>query len=235
MTGVEDEASLPIALVHGWGSTSDRTWANSKLETDLIEYGRSVSRIDLLGHGRSEAPYDPACYQRLSFALLDALPPSEVIDAAGFSLGGKLLIQLAARFPRRFRRLVVLGVGDNIFRPENGELISRILLGASQEPVPAVLASTIEEARSSGNDLRALAAVICRPSTVPTPADLTSITADVLLITGSDDRIAEATDTLESVIPSCQTVSIESADHSELLASPAAQRTAAHFLVHGNV
>ena len=39
--------------------------------------------------------------------------------AVGFSLGAQLLLRLAAREPKRFRRLVVIGAGANVFRADD--------------------------------------------------------------------------------------------------------------------
>lgn len=38
------------------------------------------------------------------------------VDAIGFSLGARTLLALALDHPDRFRRIVLAGVGDNLFR-----------------------------------------------------------------------------------------------------------------------
>ena len=47
--------------------------------------------------------------------IVDALPVDGQVDAVGFSMGAATLLELAARMPERFHRLVVAGVGKNLF------------------------------------------------------------------------------------------------------------------------
>ena len=110
----------PVVLVHGWGGTYRSTWSESPLERSLIRAGRTVLGVDLPGHGRTPAPHDPRAYAYIAGQLGDKLPAGRAIDAVGFSLGGKLLLQLAACHPERFRRLVIAGVGANLFRRRTG-------------------------------------------------------------------------------------------------------------------
>ncbi len=80
--------------------------------------------VDLLGHGEAAKPHDPAAYAELERDVVRALPATGPVDAIGFSLGATLLLRVAAADPSRFGRLVVGGVGANLFRsggdPEAG-------------------------------------------------------------------------------------------------------------------
>ena len=89
------------------------------------------------------------------------------------------------RFPGRIRRLVVAGVGSNLFRPENGDLVCNALRANDERDIVPALRSLVMEVRRSGNDLDSLAAIICRPPRLPTPADLLAVKAKVLLIAGT--------------------------------------------------
>src|SRR5437764_108879 len=95
---------------HGWGPAG---WLDR-----LADAGRDVIPFDILGHGTAEAPHDPAAYADLDRSLEAALP-DQTVDAIGFSLGAQLLLRVAARDATRFGRLVVIGVGANLFRADD--------------------------------------------------------------------------------------------------------------------
>ena len=62
--------------------------------------------------------------------------PDEPVDAIGFSLGADYSCALAAAEPDRFRRLVVIGVGANLFRTDGAErLASAFEAGVEPEDV----------------------------------------------------------------------------------------------------
>ena len=47
----------PVLLVHGWGSSFERTWVATGVSALLEDAGREVIGVDLLGHGDgAEAP-----------------------------------------------------------------------------------------------------------------------------------------------------------------------------------
>ena len=74
--------------------------------------------VDLLGHGTAPKPHDPEAYADLTTRIVDALP-DEPVDAIGFSLGAMTLLRLATREPERFRKLVLAGIGRNVFEPDD--------------------------------------------------------------------------------------------------------------------
>src|SRR5580765_6984903 len=116
----------PVLLVHGLATSCARTWGDNGWLDLLSDVGRTVVGVDLLGHGDAPKPHDPAAYAGLEQAVVDQLPP-EPVDAIGFSLGARVILTIASDDPSRFRRIVVAGVGANLFDrdPERGELIAR--------------------------------------------------------------------------------------------------------------
>jgi 2-succinyl-6-hydroxy-2,4-cyclohexadiene-1-carboxylate synthase len=97
----------PLLLLHGFtGST--RSWG---AHVPVFARVRRVIAVDLIGHGRSDAP---AAWQRYSmercvedvFALLDALSVDR-FDLLGYSMGGRVALQLAVAAPDRIGRLIV--------------------------------------------------------------------------------------------------------------------------------
>ena len=110
----------PVVLVHGWGGSFESTWQRSGFTALLEDAGLQVIGVDLLGHGTAPKPHDPEAYADLTERLLDALP-DQPVDAIGFSLGAMTLLRLAIAQPHRFNRIVLAGVGANLFdRDEAG-------------------------------------------------------------------------------------------------------------------
>ncbi|MET8427700.1 alpha/beta fold hydrolase [Nocardia sp. NPDC004860] len=221
----------PIVLLHGWGGSYATTWRGSRLEKVLKGAGREVLELDLPGHGIRPASHSPADYEFLTDQIDEALPPDIVLDGVGFSLGGKLLLQLAVQHPRRFRRLVIGGVGANLFRPEAGEAVSRALIQGLGPDAPDALRSVVAEALASGNDPLAMAAVVRRPPRLVSRDALATIRSEVLLVVGSNDRIADGADPLARAIPSARTIIVEGLDHTSTPSSTEFQDQAAGFVL----
>lgn len=93
---------INLALIHGWGSDS-RTW-QPLLEP--LQSLASISMIDLPGFGTS-----PVLPEFSLDAVLEKIASQLPQDAVimGWSLGGMLAVQLAARFPKNVRAVVTLG------------------------------------------------------------------------------------------------------------------------------
>src|SRR5882724_2437651 len=123
--------STPVALLHGFATSSARTWGENGWLDLLADAGRETVPIDLLGHGTAEKPHDEAAYADLESYVADRLPDGPV-DAIGFSLGARVLLTLATREPARFGRLVTLGVGANLLRASRSDAIIGALEGESE-------------------------------------------------------------------------------------------------------
>src|ERR1700712_3947001 len=106
--------SAPVVLVHGWGGSFLNTWQKSGFTALLEDADRDVIGVDLLGHGEAPKPHDPEAYTDLTTRIVEAIPDTP-IDAVGFSLGALTLLRLACREPHRFNRLVLAGIGENVF------------------------------------------------------------------------------------------------------------------------
>ena len=84
----------------------------------LAGEGYHVYTLDLLGHGRSDKPTDPAVYSMWSFgqqviALLDQLGVREAV-VGGTSLGANTTLEVAAHAPHRVRGMLIeMPVLDN--------------------------------------------------------------------------------------------------------------------------
>ena len=219
----------PVALLHGWGGSFASTFAASGWRCALAEAGRTVIAADLPGHGE-KASRNSVDYSDLA-ADLDARLPPGPLDVVGYSLGGKLALAIASRNPNRFRRLVIGGVGDNLFAPEPvaTALADALDLGVGPD-TPEQLKALIQYATADGNDPLALAAVLRRPPN-PVLADrnLAGLAA-VLLVNGAEDRIALPDQRLRDAMPQASYVSLAGTDHLSLASAPKFMAAALKFL-----
>lgn len=222
---------IPVILAHGWGGTYAATWHQSELDRRLRAAGRRILALDLPGHGMLPQAHEPEAYARIADLFLAQFAHEPVVDGVGYSLGGKLLLELAARFPVRFRRLVIAGVGANLHRPENGDFIAQALCNPDpRDPYPPALAAVLAFARASGNHPEALSAVIRRPAQPMLPESLAVITASVLLVAGREDGIGADPEAIQTRIPGARLEWIAGADHLALPASAEFQQLALEFL-----
>src|SRR5262245_47188250 len=152
----------PLLLLHGF-TGSAATWARHI--TRLAPHRRTIA-VDLIGHGRSDAPPDPErylmarCVEDL-VALLDLLDV-ERADVLGYSMGGRVALHLAAAAPGRVGALVLESSSPGIADP--AERRARI---AADE----ALAETIER--------DGIAAFVDRWEQLPLFASQTSLPANV--------------------------------------------------------
>jgi 2-succinyl-6-hydroxy-2,4-cyclohexadiene-1-carboxylate synthase len=98
---------FPLLLLHGFTGSS-ATWHPL---AHILEKNSTMIMVDLLGHGKTEAPPMWERYEILKSAadlklLLDILA-IEKVDLLGYSMGGRLAITFAATYPDRVRKLVL--------------------------------------------------------------------------------------------------------------------------------
>lgn len=115
---MDEGQGRPLLLLHGFTGTA-ATWYRV---VAACQHERRVLALDLLGHGGSDAPPDPACYalERQADVLaallvdLDAVP-AEVV---GYSMGARLALALAVRHPGTVSRLVLESPSAGIADPQ---------------------------------------------------------------------------------------------------------------------
>ncbi len=208
----------PVVLVHGWGGSFESTWQRSGFTALLEDAGLDVLGVDLLGHGTAPKPHDPDAYADLTERVLHALPDRRV-DAIGFSLGAMTLLRLAIARPDRFSRLVLAGIGTNIFdRDDTGT--AAIVAGlehVAADGDPSTLDNTVrlftQYAGQPGNDIQALTAVMKRPPSSPiTPADCSTVPCPVLVVVGERDFVYPG-DGLAAAFPNGRCETLRNVDH----------------------
>jgi pimeloyl-ACP methyl ester carboxylesterase len=124
------------------------------------------------------------------------------------------MLGLAAEDPARLRKLVVIGVGDNVLRPEDREPLARALESGADEVAAEDIGVQlfVRLARTAGNDPRALAAFLRRPDRPLTEDDLARVTCPVLVVLGDRDFSAPA-DRLVRALPDAELVMLRNVDH----------------------
>jgi pimeloyl-ACP methyl ester carboxylesterase len=199
----------PLVLLHGIGADRGE-WA---LTLAMLARRRRVLAFDLLGHGRSDKPSGPGVVYRIRFladavaAGVDALQDAPKVDLLGHSLGGAVALDVARRFPRLIRRLVLvdaagLPVAQGIdplaaslpFAPASFA-DSRRLLATSvnnrflSHPLVALGAALYKGRRKNRPQLLKLVASIAAGEDAMTTKDLGRIPHGTLVLWGDRDRI----------------------------------------------
>lgn len=200
-------------LVHGFGTSFDLTWVANGWVDLLADEGREVIGVDLLGHGTAPKPTEIDAYDDLGERVRDALPAEGAVDAIGFSMGAKTLLQVAAAHPDRFRSLVVAGVGANLFRStDHGPVVEAVRSGAAGDnPALRYFAGLGD---LPGNDRAALAACMANGGGTVSPEQLGQITCPVLVVLGDDDFVGPA-DQLVAALPDATFVPLPRTDHAK--------------------
>jgi pimeloyl-ACP methyl ester carboxylesterase len=205
--------SAPVVLVHGWGGSFLNTWQKTGFTALLEDADRAVIGVDLLGHGQAPKPHEPEAYRDLTTRIVDALP-DEPVDAVGFSLGALTLLRLACEQPHRFNRLVLAGIGENVFSTDasGSEKIVAALQG-NGDAEDNVSRLFVQYAEQPGNDKAALLAVMQRPSRGPfTNEELARVTCPTLVAIGDLD-FAGPGDRLAAALVNGQLAKLRKVDH----------------------
>jgi len=202
----------PVAFLHGFGTSFEQTWVHNGWVELLRDVDREAIGIDLLGHGTAPKPHDPAAYADLEERVLDDLP-AEPVDAVGFSLGARTLLWLAGTYPERFRKVIVAGVGANLFEsdPVRGRAIVQGVAGeADPENPESLYFSALADA--PGADRVALHACITSPRKPITKELLANIVHPTLVVLGDRDFAGPA-DPLMNALPNARLKILRHVDH----------------------
>jgi len=115
----------PLLLLHGF-TGSARSWSRQMASWSA---GHRIVAPDLLGHGGSDAPADPAAYvperQADDLAELLGLLDASPVAVVGYSMGARLALVLALSHPDMVERLVLespsAGIADALARAQRRE------------------------------------------------------------------------------------------------------------------
>lgn len=110
---LEEGDGDPVVLLHGFTRSTD-SWG--RLLPEFV--GRRLIGVDLMGHGDSPAPVDPAWYsldvaaEHIEHIL--ELIGSERVHLVGYSMGGRTALACAHRFPQQIASLALLSAYPGI-------------------------------------------------------------------------------------------------------------------------
>lgn len=189
----------PVVLLHGFATSTERTWREPGWFDLLKDARRRAVGIDLLGHGDADKPTDPAAYDDLVGPVLAQFPESPA-DVVGYSLGARTALQIAIDHPERVNRLVLAAVGRNLVATDE-----RGLDDHTAGHFDSLIATP-------GNDPEALRACISRERRPFTAADLARVTAPCLIVIGTDD-FAGPPEPLADLLPDATVRTLPGIDH----------------------
>lgn len=230
------EAGDPILLIHGFASSRANNWDDQGWYDTLRNTGRRVIALDNRGHGESGKPHDPSAYSvptmaADAIALLDHLDVS-IVDVFGYSMGGRITIELLQSHSERLNAAVLGGVGAAFTSDRDGrETIASALeaddVGDVQSEVGRAFRLFAEE---NDNDLDALAAVIRAHTTSPSEGDLAAIDTPVLVATGEDDERVGDPQELAAAFGNAESAVIPGTDHLTTVSNDAFEDAVLDFL-----
>lgn len=220
-----------VALIHGWGGSHAATFTADGWDDALRAAGFEPVGIDLPGHGPRGGSHDPADYADLASALA-AMLPAGLLGCIGFSLGTKLLLELDIRQPGENGRLVLGGIGDNIFVPEAaGPIVAAALRGDTAETAPPPVRALLDYSRKSGSDPLCLAAVLERePNPRISEERLVAARAPILLVNSVDDNVAMPDMRLRAALPHAEYLQLDGPDHVGLTSDQRFRQAAVDFM-----
>ena len=196
--------AAPVVLLHGFATSTERTWREPGWFDLLKDARRRAIGIDLLGHGDAPKPTDPAAYDDLAGPVLDQFPEGPA-DVIAYSLGARTALQIAVEHPGRIQRLVLGGVGRNLVQPADGPDDDGTMAPHVASRFDALIAT-------SGNDADALRACLSRPRPPFTAAELGTVDVPCLVVIGDDDFAGPA-DPLVAALPDATLRVLPGVDH----------------------
>jgi pimeloyl-ACP methyl ester carboxylesterase len=228
----------PLLLTHGYSATAEM-WAPNMA---ALAGPRRVITWDIRGHGRSDAPDDPALYSEdLSVTDMAALLDAAGIGVAvigGLSLGGYLSLAFHLRYPERVAALVLCDTGPGYRRDgprdEWNAMAGRWADDFERQGLGALTGSA--EVRASHHRSPAGLALAARGILAQHDArvieSLPSIAVPTLVLVGADDTgFLAAADVLAAKIPRATKVVLEGAGHAANIDQPEAfNRAVVDFL-----
>ena len=216
----------------------------------LVAAGFRVVLWDYRGHGRCDAPDDPAAYSLARVVLdlgcvLDALAPGAPAVLGGLSFGGLASLHFALRFPARVRALVLVDTGPGFKDPAAQarwqESVERTAAFLLRRGVAALLAGRAAEtlvglhperpaAQAAGRAIAAQSAAglahfgrrVAGPAE-PVIDELARVAAPALVVVGEHDApYRRAAEVLAAKLPRAESVVLAGAGHIANLDEPEA-------------
>ena len=245
---VEQGSGPAVVLLHGFSGSVDTV---GNLADRLAAAGHRVIRLDLIGHGLSAKPTDPADYtleaaaNQVTDLIRDRVDgPAAVV---GYSMGGRVGIAAALAAPELVSRLVLVGATAGMADPaaraarvdsdrsladrieERGtewfadEWMSKPFFVSQRKLGPEHLAAA--RAQRISNDAAALANVLRGLGTGAQASYwhlLDTLRAPLLFIAGEDDKkFVEIGEQMVAAVPDGMMVTVPGVGHAAHIEAPA--------------
>ncbi|RKS67733.1 alpha/beta hydrolase family protein [Actinomadura pelletieri DSM 43383] len=214
----------PVLLVHGFCSDGTTDWVDTGIAEALTAAGRTVVVPDLPGHGRSPAPATAAEVTAPAIAadLVAALDRAGItsFDAAGYSLGSRIIWELPAAAPGRVERTVLGGLSpvEPFSAVDIDALHAAVRDGAEPaDPFTGMIAGMI---KNFGD--RAPALALCVEGLRSTPFSGGAWKAETLpvFVVGDNDELTRGINGLAEEIGKAELVTVPGAHHEVLGGAP---------------
>ncbi len=230
----------PVLLLHGWGANA----AAMRPIFDSLRADHSVYALDFPGFGQSPLPpeaWGVGEYADLVVRFLDSLGVAKT-DVVGHSFGGRVGIKLAARWPERVERLVLVdSAGVPHATPGRAAIRAGLRAGRAILSAPGLgglrgKAEALARDRLGSEDYRSagpLRETFLKVISEDLRPNLPEIKAPTLLVWGENDQDTPLADAkvMESSIPDAGLVVLKGAGHFSYLDRPADfARIVRHFL-----
>jgi 2-succinyl-6-hydroxy-2,4-cyclohexadiene-1-carboxylate synthase len=248
LRAVVEGRGRPVLALHGFTGDAE---SMEGVSIGLRDRHRVV-RLELLGHGESDAPRDPSCYS-MSACSAQVLAASQALGLErphllGYSMGGRAALATAIAAPDAFASVVLVGATAGLEDPAQREariasdraLADRIEdegverfveewmalpLFASQARLgPAALArARAQRLRNRAHGLAASLRGMGTGAQPPLHARLSGLALPVLLVVGDEDaKFREIARALEAELPDARTRLLPEAGHAPHLEAPEA-------------
>ncbi len=195
----------PVVLIHGFATSTERTWREPGWFDLLKDARRRAIGIDLLGHGEAPKPTEPEAYDDLVTPVVEQFPDAAA-DVIGYSLGAHTALGVAMSHPERVNRLVLGAIGSNAI--DSGDRASGDI-GSVEDNVVARFESLIT---APGNDSEALRACLARERRPFSVDQLATVQAPCLIVIGSEDFAGPA-EPLAAALPDATVKIVPGMDH----------------------
>lgn len=215
-------APAPLLILHGWGQN---------LETmrplgERLAWHRPVHLLDLPGFGLSPwagQDWDTRDYARCVLCYLDRVG-LERVDVLGHSFGGRIGLRIAAEWPQRLRRLVLIdaaGLPRRRSLPQRGRLLAIRTLGRLLRGLPAPWGRPLlawHRERYGSRDYKnagILRGTFVKVVAEDQTANARTIAAPTLVLWGAEDQETpvEMAHRFGALIPRAQVVVLPERDH----------------------
>jgi pimeloyl-ACP methyl ester carboxylesterase len=139
----------------------------------------------------------------------------QVADVFGYSMGGRIVFGLLSRYPERFDRGVLGGVGVRANRrtPVRAEIAPAMEATSATDVLDDLARGFRLFAERNGADPKALAALHKKGFWQLGRDDLAGIAQDVLIVVGENDNVVGSAEPIANAMPNARLITLSDRDH----------------------